>query len=93
MPPGGGGRRRPGRTLGASVAGIVNSDAKDDDEARRRVVRLFGTVLGVVFLVDILCSFSVVVLSCQHYYHHDHDHDHYHPDGATNHTTTTAAAT
>eukprot|EP00529_Nitzschia_sp_RCC80_P008555 CAMPEP_0113454296 /NCGR_PEP_ID=MMETSP0014_2-20120614/7790_1 /TAXON_ID=2857 /ORGANISM="Nitzschia sp." /LENGTH=1145 /DNA_ID=CAMNT_0000345697 /DNA_START=149 /DNA_END=3586 /DNA_ORIENTATION=- /assembly_acc=CAM_ASM_000159 len=89
MPPGG---RRPGRPLGASVAGIINSDAKDDDEARRRVIRLFGTVLGVVFLVDILCSFGVVVLSCQHY-HHDHDHNHdaanHAPTAPTNTTTTT----
>ena len=77
--------RRPGRALGASVAGIINSDVSSDEQAKRRVLRLFGSVLGVVFFIDLLCSFSVVVLSCRHYHYHydqhydndnDNDHDH-----------------
>ncbi|CAB9498246.1 Lactococcin-G-processing and transport ATP-binding protein LagD [Seminavis robusta] len=56
--------RHHGRVLGASMAGILNSDAQDDEEAKRRVLRTFGSVLGLLFLLDIGCAFSVLWIAC-----------------------------
>lgn len=65
MPPGHHGRRRTGPMFGASVAGIMNSTAQSDEEARQRVVWTFGSVLALLFLLDILGSFSTLYLVCQ----------------------------
>jgi ABC transporter transmembrane region len=55
-----------GRPLGASIAGILNSDARDDEEAKRRVVRTFGSVLALLFVLDIASALTVVWITCAH---------------------------
>jgi len=64
MPPGRWGGRRTGPMFGASVAGILNSTAESDSEARRRVVRLFGSLLAALFILDIGCAFATLYLVC-----------------------------
>ena len=66
MPPGrhGGRLRRTGPMFGASVAGILNSSSRSDEEARNRVIKLFGSILAVLFLFDIGCSFAVLLITC-----------------------------
>jgi ABC transporter transmembrane region len=69
-----------GRPLGASIAGILNSDARDDEEAKRRVVRTFGSVLTLLFVMDMSCAFTVVYMTCAHHDHDDNNNDHDHLD-------------
>jgi ABC-type multidrug transport system fused ATPase/permease subunit len=71
MPPG----RRTGPMFGASVAGIMNSTAQSDDEARRRVVWTFGSVLTLLFLLDVAGSFATLYLVCRY---DDDEEDHHH---------------
>eukprot|EP01083_Nonionella_stella_P216630 778475_1 len=62
MPPHG---RRRMRMNGTTVAGLVNSSAQSDEEARRRVTFFFGSILAALFLVDVGCALLVVYLQCQ----------------------------
>ena len=66
-------RRRPGAMFGASIAGIVNSNARSDEEARTRVVRLFGSILGLLFAFDIGCSFAVLWIQCNASVHQENE--------------------
>lgn len=52
--------------LGASMAGILNADARSDEEAKTRVVRTFGSILFLFFVFDIGCALSVLYMQCQH---------------------------
>ena len=58
-------RRRGMNVFRPTLAGIVNADAVSDEQARRRVWRLFGSILGLLFVVDTVCSLTVVILQCQ----------------------------
>ena len=62
MPPG---RRGGGmRLYGSTIASLVNSSARSDEEARRQVTRTFGSLLVALFVADISCAFAVVVIQC-----------------------------
>ena len=52
------------RLFGASLVGILNSEAQSDEEARRRVRIVFGTVLAFLFVLDITCAGMAVILDC-----------------------------
>ena len=71
MPPGR--LRRTGPMFGASVAGILNSSSRSDEEARNRVIKLFGSILAVLFLFDIGCSFAVLLITCHQLDSSNHD--------------------
>eukprot|EP00526_Cylindrotheca_closterium_P000811 CAMPEP_0113661066 /NCGR_PEP_ID=MMETSP0017_2-20120614/33232_1 /TAXON_ID=2856 /ORGANISM="Cylindrotheca closterium" /LENGTH=215 /DNA_ID=CAMNT_0000575737 /DNA_START=23 /DNA_END=667 /DNA_ORIENTATION=- /assembly_acc=CAM_ASM_000147 len=60
MPPG----RRGGPMLGASLTGILNSDARSDEESQRRTVRIFGSILGLLLCLDVVGSFFTLYLTC-----------------------------
>lgn len=49
---------------GASIARILNSDARSDEEARSRVLWWFGSFLAALFVLDIGCAFAVLWLEC-----------------------------
>ena len=51
--------------FGASVAGIMNSTARSDEEARNRVVWFFGSILAVLFFFDIGCALVTLWISCK----------------------------
>ena len=53
------------RLNGTTVAGLVNSSAQSDEEARRRVKFFFGSILAALFLVDVGCAFIVVYIQCK----------------------------
>eukprot|EP00977_Amphora_coffeiformis_P012640 scaffold3185_cov161-Amphora_coffeaeformis.AAC.6 len=57
-------RRRGLNVFRPTLAGIVNADAMSDEQARRRVWHLFGSILGLLFVVDTVCSLMVVILQC-----------------------------
>ena len=57
-------RRRGANVFRPTIAGIVNADAESDEQARKRVWRLFGSILGLLFVVDTVCSLTVVILQC-----------------------------
>lgn len=84
MPP------RRGRMHGASIASILNSDARSDEEARRRVLWWFGTILTILFVLDIGCSFIVLWLECDST---DRDNDDDDDETLTATTTTTNTTT
>ena len=49
---------------GASLSGLVNAEARSEEEVRRNVARFFGTILALVFIVDVASAAAVVWLSC-----------------------------
>lgn len=49
---------------GASLIGVVNADARSDQEIRANVRRFFGGFLALVFLMDIGSAMAVVWMSC-----------------------------
>jgi len=49
---------------GASITGLVNADARTEQEIRGNVRRFFGTLLLSVLMVDVVSSLLVVWLSC-----------------------------
>ena len=49
---------------GASITGLVNADARTEQEIRGNVRRFFGTLLVSVLIVDVVSSLLVVWLSC-----------------------------
>jgi ABC-type multidrug transport system fused ATPase/permease subunit len=62
MPPSGRSLYR--RMNGASLAGMINADARSEDQAKARVKRVFGSVLAFLLLVDVGCAVAVVAMSC-----------------------------
>jgi len=52
------------RMNGASITGLVNAHARTEEEIRKNTRRFFGTLLGLVLLVDVISSMAVVWLSC-----------------------------
>eukprot|EP00980_Cylindrotheca_fusiformis_P015134 scaffold4180_cov99-Cylindrotheca_fusiformis.AAC.15 len=60
------GRRKAGPMMGASVAGILNSNVQSEEDARKRVLWTFGSVLAGLFLFDISGAFVTLYLVC-HY--------------------------
>lgn len=60
MPP-----RRGMQFAHATLAGVLNAAASDDQQARRTIQHTFGTALLVVVLVDVLCALAVLVIECQ----------------------------
>jgi len=52
------------RINGASLTGLVNAEARTEQEIRSNVRRVFGSILVVIMLMDILSSIAVVWLSC-----------------------------
>ena len=59
MPP------RTGPMYGASLTGIINSNAQSDEEARNNVKKYFGSILVLLFILDIGCALSVLWIQCQ----------------------------
>lgn len=51
--------------LGASLAGILNSDARSDEESQKRTVKIFGSLLGLLLLMDVGGSFLTLYFTCQ----------------------------
>lgn len=49
---------------GASITGLVNADARTEQEVRKNVRGFFGTLLALVLIVDVTSSVVVVWLSC-----------------------------
>jgi ABC-type multidrug transport system fused ATPase/permease subunit len=49
---------------GASITGLVNAEARTEEEIKRNVRWVFGGLLAFVWLVDLSSSFVVVWLSC-----------------------------
>lgn len=49
---------------GASLSGMINADARSEEQAKKRVKRIFGSLLSALFLLDIGCSVAVVFMSC-----------------------------
>jgi hypothetical protein len=62
--------------FGASIAGIMNSTAQSDDEARKNVVWCFGSILGLLFVFDIGSALSTLYLVCQ-FHTNDNDENDY----------------
>ncbi|KAL3936128.1 MAG: hypothetical protein SGBAC_008483 [Bacillariaceae sp.] len=62
MPPGG---RRGGPMLGASLTGILNSDARSDEESQQRTIRIFGSILALLLCLDVAGSFFTLYLTCR----------------------------
>ncbi|KAG7365875.1 efflux ABC transporter permease/ATP-binding protein [Nitzschia inconspicua] len=53
-----------GRMNGASLAGMINADARSEEQAKKRVKRVFGSMLAVLLLLDVGSSIAVVAMSC-----------------------------
>ena len=56
--------RRRQRMNGASLTGVINAEARSEQEIRTNVKIYFGVLLLLVLLVDVGSSFGVVWLSC-----------------------------
>ena len=48
----------------ATVAGVLNSTAESDEQARQRILRVFGPLLVAVFVCDVTCAVIMMYLSC-----------------------------
>lgn len=51
--------------FGASVAGVLNANAQSDEQARSHVVKLFGSILVGLFLLDVGGALVVLWLECE----------------------------
>lgn len=51
--------------LGASLADILNSSARSDEESQKRTVRIFGSVLGLLLFLDVAGSLATLYLVCR----------------------------
>lgn len=65
-------RRRGNNLMSASVAGILTADARSDEEVRSKIHRTFGSVLALLFLLDIGCALAVLWVPCAQDEHDDH---------------------
>ncbi len=52
------------RINGASLTGLVNAEARTEKEIRSNVRRVFGSILALVVILDVISSIAVVWLSC-----------------------------
>lgn len=50
--------------LGASLAGILNSDARSDEESQKRTVQIFGSLLTLFMILDVVGSFFTIYITC-----------------------------
>ena len=64
MPPGRRGHRGM-RHAQATMAGVLNSTAASDEEARRQILKTFLPALVLVLIGDVGCGWAIMWISCQ----------------------------